>query len=358
MIFDDIFYPGNPQRRADVTNLRADIRSGLNSFKTGWNDLVTVLNPILAPKNIVLSFITCDIDTSCLQNCVSHFNQVLNDSKPKIDKLVSDIGLSNGIPDLPSGNVNLDPDAMHKISQWLSLSLDTAVSGFASWYVYRAIQFFIVVINYGGVATTALGEFLAGALGGIIVGAVAFVITDMIISAITGAVERRELNEAIDALTKIRDTVSDPLAKAAVRLAGIAQNVKDGTYQVSETIIIVGGRAMTIDREGMRLHNNFALYLVLDGKVRHIPNPATYDQLFADWNGYKEAQNIQPAGDALTDGAYLARDASNGKVYLVNDGVRRWITSPAVFDKYYFGAGKVRDTVPDFDKIAVGANIS
>jgi hypothetical protein len=59
-------------------------------------------------------------------------------------------------------------------------------------------------------------------------------------------------------------------------------------------------------------------------------------------------------GPDITSGAYLAISPLGGKVYLVDRGQKRWITSPAVMDKFYFAWNQIRqvaqstlDSLPD-----------
>jgi hypothetical protein len=99
--------------------------------------------------------------------------------------------------------------------------------------------------------------------------------------------------------------------------------------------------APTVWPEGSRVFIENGIYLVLDGNVRNIPDPNTYDNLFENRNNIiTSAANLQVIGEPLTPGAYLA--AGDTRVYLVNDGVKRWIASPQVFQKYHFNAAVVK----------------
>lgn len=95
------------------------------------------------------------------------------------------------------------------------------------------------------------------------------------------------------------------------------------------------------DLAGLRVKtpNQPQIYLIdPDGYRRWIPNPQTYNNLFRDWNGVVIDININEISESapLTDGAILARPQGAAPVYLVSNGIKRWITSPAVMDKYYF----------------------
>ncbi|MEP9360740.1 hypothetical protein [Sphingomonas sp. KR3-1] len=241
MLFDDYFYPGNPSRRMQVAVLQGQIRADFQIFMTSWNDCANFLNPILNVNhpNLKLTPLTCNPDCDDVQMCLNQINSVLTDAKGKLDKLLSDIGIQNGVAGMVPGALNSDPEAQNKIRQFISGAADVAIASFAAWYTYVGIQTIAFVLTYTGIAISETAAFLAGALGGMIVGAVAFVITDVIASAITGAIERKELNEAIDALTQFRSQVADPLMRAAGRLAGISQAVKDGSYLITDTLLIL-----------------------------------------------------------------------------------------------------------------------
>ena len=43
-----------------------------------------------------------------------------------------------------------------------------------------------------------------------------------------------------------------------------------------------------------------------------------------------------PEGPPLLDGAILFRGAGHPEVYMIDDAGKRWVTSPAAMDKYYF----------------------
>src|ERR1700732_1131 len=87
------------------------------------------------------------------------------------------------------------------------------------------------------------------------------------------------------------------------------------------------------DLAGLRLKSPTGpqVYLIdPEGYRRWIPNPTTYNHLFRDWNGIITDINTIEIAEAapLTDGAVLAVGAGTGPVYLVSNGMKRWITSP------------------------------
>ncbi|MFD0764333.1 hypothetical protein ACFQZI_05680 [Mucilaginibacter lutimaris] len=104
--------------------------------------------------------------------------------------------------------------------------------------------------------------------------------------------------------------------------------------------------ATTVWTEGSRISVGDAIYLILDGQVRHIPDPETYKNLFDTWDGViKSEEGLQKIGRPLTAGAYLSK-ADGDRVYLVVDGVKRWIASPQVFKKYHFNDKAIKHISP------------
>ncbi|MGW1200162.1 hypothetical protein ACWD4B_30640 [Streptomyces sp. NPDC002536] len=105
------------------------------------------------------------------------------------------------------------------------------------------------------------------------------------------------------------------------------------------------------DLNGLRIKavNGPAIYLVLDGRRHWIPDPATYNRLFRDWNGIVSVLDIGniTEGSALTNGAFLGKASNRPEVYLFSNGVKRWITSPAAMDKYYFAWNRIEILTED-----------
>src|SRR2546423_798713 len=80
-----------------------------------------------------------------------------------------------------------------------------------------------------------------------------------------------------------------------------------------------------------------------DGTKRWIPDPPTYNNLFRDWNGIEEVAdtNTIDNGRNITEGAVLAK-SQQPAVYLIDNGMKRWVTSPGVMDKFYFSWDKIQ----------------
>lgn len=117
------------------------------------------------------------------------------------------------------------------------------------------------------------------------------------------------------------------------------------------------------DLAGLRLTplTGGPIYLVNpEGLLQWIPNPSTYNNLFRDWSGvYRVDIAAMPIGTALSDGAVLVKGQASAAVYLVSNGKKRWITSPAAMDKDDFNWNHVY-VVPQIlvNSIATGSSWS
>jgi len=105
--------------------------------------------------------------------------------------------------------------------------------------------------------------------------------------------------------------------------------------------------AIRHDLNGLRVKHPSApqIYLIDIGCRRWIPNPATYNNLFRDWDGIIVDANLVNSvdvGDDIADGALLARAEGTAEVFFVDKRVRRRIDSPAAMDRYYFRWNAIR----------------
>lgn len=118
--------------------------------------------------------------------------------------------------------------------------------------------------------------------------------------------------------------------------------------------IVAPAGAPRPDLNGLRitpLGENQPVYLILEGTRRHIPNPATYDNLFIDWSGIYIAVDLDqiPEGDPLSDGAILAQAAPRpgeefpAPVHLITNGKKWFAAQPK---RYHFDPRKARLVPP------------
>jgi hypothetical protein len=117
------------------------------------------------------------------------------------------------------------------------------------------------------------------------------------------------------------------------------------------------------DLNGVRckFSNQPHIYLIDAGCRRHIPDPATFNNLFRNWEGIVIDNDINdiPEARAIQSGAVLSKGNLTPAVYLIDNGQKRHIISPAVMDKYNFAWNRIY-VVPQvqIDAIPTGPSIS
>jgi len=245
MIFDDIFYPGNPKRREEVALLHGTIKSQFIQFRSAWNSMASELSSALEQANhphfrFCLKPLTFDIASDTIDRAVREINSVLDDARGKLAKVVEDTGIDKSLPaDWGDKGFEFGPNTSVLTAIKVGLTGVSAVAAsFITWYIYQGVQLMVALVNMGGAMISQLASVAGGAIGGIIIGAAAFIITDLIVSAITGAVERSKLRDAIHVLTEIKEKVGDSLAAATPKVAGVTQSIKDGLYKLDDTHIL------------------------------------------------------------------------------------------------------------------------
>ena len=264
MIFDDVFYPGNPERRREVSRLRAEVIDIFQSYKNAWNEQAELLMEIFREgaqetpyENMKIVLLKMDIRKNTVDECLSEMKAALDDTNKKIKKVVDDIGISDLIPNWSSEGFkveNLDKNVILAVGKALSATLGATAASFVGYCVFVNISFAITWSGFLAGAVSSVVATLGGVLGGIIAGGAAFLITDIISSAITGAIERKELNESIEALQQLKDAVEEPLRKGRDEIRGMIRNIKDGSYSL--------GNGWHIGKEG----NEYFVYKLKNGK--------------------------------------------------------------------------------------------
>ena len=136
-------------------------------------------------------------------------------------------------------------------------------------------------------------------------------------------------------------------------LATLDPNARDHLVQTDPFFVCKGKftMALRLDLNGYRIQvpGQPAIWLIDEGKKRHIPNPATFNALFRNWEGIVQDINAVDIedGPAIMNGAILAQAEGDAAVYLVDvhhsvgnvpsDLVKkRHITSPTRMDQYNF----------------------
>lgn len=91
------------------------------------------------------------------------------------------------------------------------------------------------------------------------------------------------------------------------------------------------------DRRLIRARNDYKIYMMEDGLRRHIPNPRVFEDRGLDWNEVVVVEpdevEVEPEGEALsyTEGTLIRGDGP--EVYAISNGEKRHIRNPLVFQK-------------------------
>lgn len=94
------------------------------------------------------------------------------------------------------------------------------------------------------------------------------------------------------------------------------------------------------DRRLIRAKNDYKVYMMEDGLRRHIPNPRVFNDRGLDWNDVEVVEpdevEVEPEGDALsyTEGTLIQGDGP--EVYAISNGQKRHIKNPVVFKKLQY----------------------
>lgn len=258
MLFEDYFYPDNPQRRRQVYELRGEIVSIVRRYKAEWNEIVFNLNSAFAQAkhdgfNFELIPLVKDIDKDPLSDCISEIDVALKDANKKLPQLIKDMNIEDKLPKDWATNpkaIDINPDTIHKICQAISAPISGSVGVAVFIYVHRGVHLLQALLGF----VVEIGHWMLSPVIAVvcasITGGLAFAITDMVVSAITGAIERKELNEAIDALKKLKERMM-PLDESISKMAGININIRHGFYPLDDDHILIkkqSGEWIIIDR--------------------------------------------------------------------------------------------------------------
>lgn len=196
----DLFYPGNPERRRRVVKLSQKLYDYMKANFRATNALSEFLNththeahfsPISVDEDETIKF---NSDLLCerikeIQRIVEKVDKTLAEKlDPKAYKELTDVNLSF------ENRVQMASNVLHVVAGIVTTAAAIAVCvAIASGGILAP-----VVAVLGVVATSALATVVMAALGGLIL--------DAIFQAITGAIERDKLEEAIKQLEHACDT--------------------------------------------------------------------------------------------------------------------------------------------------------
>jgi len=109
---------------------------------------------------------------------------------------------------------------------------------------------------------------------------------------------------------------------------------------------VIAAENLRPDLNGLRIKSpsSGSIYLIDEGRIRGIPSGQTYNNLFRDWKGIVSDINMNSiaSGPSLSEGAILAKSHNHAGVYLIDNGMKRGISSHQAMDKYHFSWEQIR----------------
>jgi hypothetical protein len=119
------------------------------------------------------------------------------------------------------------------------------------------------------------------------------------------------------------------------------------TVDISETLDAGAAEALLSSAvnwkqyDGLRVatHTTSAIYLVMWGELHWIPDPATFNSIFKDWDGIVNSDYIvdnMPKGLALAPGSFIAISGASPSWYFVTLGRKLHIPDPATVGRFNF----------------------
>ena len=220
MSWGDIFYPGNPARRAEVVALGTRLKTLMDFNFDATNDLIDLLNKDANPSSPISKIYVND-DGSVKSNCQTLLDK-MDEIMAVVDKIDED--LSN----------QLDPEAYRQLntpdlsfSDRIALAKKAVSAGLSIAATIAGIVVISLIKNGVILAkiVTAIGLIKTCAVATVVLGVLTLGI-DMIASAIIGAVERDKLDDAIDELEdalKTFEPASKEYTKTIVRVEVILE---------------------------------------------------------------------------------------------------------------------------------------
>ncbi|XP_048010478.1 single-pass membrane and coiled-coil domain-containing protein 3-like [Megalobrama amblycephala] len=187
-MWSDLFYPDNPKRREELIRKSQEIKDLMQSNFYATNQLIDVMNEHLSCsfQHIELDKAAslqenCDVMTECMHKIQAVVEKIDTEMKEKLDPALYE----------KLQNLSLSTTDFQLISKALK-----AVCGFAT---EGSTALVTLLINKGVILAKITSTFVkigALTLASVALGVV-FMGVDMIVEAILGSVERRQLEEAL-----------------------------------------------------------------------------------------------------------------------------------------------------------------
>ncbi|MBR2421334.1 MAG: hypothetical protein IKB09_03160 [Oscillospiraceae bacterium] len=250
MLFDDIFYPDNPKRRHIVCQLRTDVSTAFQNYFSAWNTWAGLLNrafeecPAQEYHSLHIPILEKDIEKYTIQECMDEIRDAARQTSGTLDHIMEVMGV---VPFLPSDwkekGIKIDDlgsDTLLKIGKVISCVGSSVLAGYMGYHIFVGVTVVSALVASITQSIGFVGTLVGGLAGGLVLGGAVFLITDMISSAITGAIERKELNEAIDLLQKLKNEVAVPLNNSAFSIQAVCTDIKNKQFTLGNGYVLAG----------------------------------------------------------------------------------------------------------------------
>jgi hypothetical protein len=250
MLFDDLFYPGNPKKREEIRNYNCELRLSYEGYCLAWNKWAGLMNDAFSKCNTEpmhskkIKLLTKDIQKDTLGDCMQEIKDVTADAEKTVKSVIDYMDLDNLLPKgwEDSGIIikDMEKSKAIDIGKKISGACSTAIGFFAGYYIFAGVTVFTTLIAAATGIVASLGAMLGGLAVGLVVAAAGFVITDVISSAITGAVERKKLREAIELCEKLDKEVTKPLIESKASIEEFTFGIRNNIFELGDGYYIKG----------------------------------------------------------------------------------------------------------------------
>jgi len=247
-MFADLLYPGNPERRDKVRQKTIQARFAFTNFEETWNNYAKTFNNMIrevtnqeklpSKSKIELPSVSFNPEKDTIDDMVKKINSVIEKAKTASYQFSENV------------KTTLDAKASKDFGTLMSYdNIGDLEKGFEDWTppaigsliaIYLSIQLKMLTVSLAanGIALSA-GVVAAGGIGLGILSAAGFFLSDLIISAFTGASERKKLENANKKLNNLLKDVIEPLEGLTGEIGAEKSAINSGQYRISKSVILI-----------------------------------------------------------------------------------------------------------------------
>lgn len=229
MYFEDVLYPDNPARRDEIRRYIFELRNAVHQYVRAWNGYVSVFNQTSEPAKGHLLDKLVHQDSASVADLLKQIGANLETTEAAVEGIVrTRLKLRDGDTEATAAALAalLSKGTAGAYDSVLLLSLKRI----GAYPVKVALRSAASVVSLNAI----LGN-IGGAVGAHIVG-------DLMVSAITGAIQRREYRDTIDVFKRIHDNVTTPVRISAEGFEFLRMSIDSGILRLSPEVVMVRGR--------------------------------------------------------------------------------------------------------------------